>query len=227
VLDALSADTTVMVVSDHGAKSMKGGVCVNEWLIGRGYLKLRGGRPSAQAPLSVDRVDWKGTRAWGEGGYYARVFLNVRGREPEGIVEPGAEYDGLREEIGRGLEEMEDDRGMPLGNRVIRPEAAYRQVRGFPPDLMVLLGDLDYRSVGSVGSGRLLTDENDRGPDDANHAMDGIFVMSGGGAPARGMIEGTSIVDIAPTVCNLLGLPYNLSAGARSILQAPTEEDAT
>jgi predicted AlkP superfamily phosphohydrolase/phosphomutase len=225
MLDAAPADTTVLVVSDHGARSMKGGVCVNEWLLGRGYLALRGGRPSAPEPLSAGRVDWTRTRAWGEGGYYARIFLNVRGRDPEGIVEPGSEYDELRDEIGRGLEEMEDERGRPLGNRVLRPEAVYREVRGFPPDLMVLLGDLDYRSVGSLGTGRLMTDENDRGPDDANHAMDGIFVMSGGGVPAVGMIEGASVMDITPTVCNLLGLPYNLHEGAGSILGAPVEED--
>jgi len=223
MIDAAPAGTTVLVVSDHGAKRMKGGVCINEWLLGRGYLEVRGGRPSKPGPLTPDRIDWKRTRAWGEGGYYARIFLNVRGREPQGTVEPGSEYERLRDEIGRGLEGMEDDEARPLNNRVLRPEAIYREVRGFPPDLMVLLGDLDLRSVGSVGTGRLLSDENDTGPDDANHAMDGILVMSGGGAPAGGMIEGASIMDVAPTVCNLLGLPYNLSTGARSLI-APQED---
>ena len=72
-----------MVVSDHGAQSMVGGIRVNEWLIREGYLTLREGAPAG--PVKPDMIDWARTRVWGDGGYYSRIFLNVRGREPEGV----------------------------------------------------------------------------------------------------------------------------------------------
>ena len=90
-------DTAVLVVSDHGAKRMDGGICVNEWLRREGYLVLRD-EPSEPTRLTPDLIDWSRTVAWGEGGYYCRLFLNVEGREPEGIVSPG-DYERVRDEL--------------------------------------------------------------------------------------------------------------------------------
>ena len=60
-------DTTVLVVSDHGAKKMDGGICVNEWLRREGYLVLRD-EPAEPGPLKPEMIDWERTTAWGEGG---------------------------------------------------------------------------------------------------------------------------------------------------------------
>jgi predicted AlkP superfamily phosphohydrolase/phosphomutase len=89
MLSALDDDTVVMVVSDHGAKRMDGGICINEWLRREGYLVLKeepvreGSRP---IPFEKVEVDWEQTTAWGAGGYYARIFLNVQGREPNATL---------------------------------------------------------------------------------------------------------------------------------------------
>jgi predicted AlkP superfamily phosphohydrolase/phosphomutase len=80
-LSELDGETAVLVYSDHGARKMVGGVCINEWLIREGHLTLRT-TPASPTRLSMDDVDWPRTKAWGEGGYYGRVFINVRGREP-------------------------------------------------------------------------------------------------------------------------------------------------
>jgi predicted AlkP superfamily phosphohydrolase/phosphomutase len=100
LLDAMDLDkTAVWIVSDHGAKCMVGGLCFNDWLIREGYLHLK--QPVTEPTrFDIKRVDWSKTRAWGEGGYYGRCFLNVKDREPEGIVEP-AEVEALRDEIRR------------------------------------------------------------------------------------------------------------------------------
>ncbi len=71
-------DTAVLLVSDHGAKRIDGGICVNEWLRREGYLALRE-EPEGPARLTPDMIDWPRTVAWGEGGYYCRLFLNVEG----------------------------------------------------------------------------------------------------------------------------------------------------
>ncbi len=87
-----------------------------------------------------------------------------------------ADYERVRDELKAKLEVTVDHRGQPLGTVVRKPQEIYREVRNIPPDLIVYLGNLAWRSVGSVGLGRVHTFENDTGPDDANHDWDGIFI---------------------------------------------------
>ncbi len=70
------AATNLLIISDHGAKRLDGGICVNDWLRREGYLVLKSDPPPGTPPGKCD-IDWSRTRAWGEGGYYARIFLNV------------------------------------------------------------------------------------------------------------------------------------------------------
>jgi predicted AlkP superfamily phosphohydrolase/phosphomutase len=203
LLERFDDDTAVLVVSDHGAMAMEGAICVNEWLVQEGYLVLRE-RPRTPTPFRELDVDWSRTRAWGEGGYYCRLCLNVEGREPEGIVPP-SEYDALRDELIARLEELPGPDG-PIGTRVHRPETLWRERRGIPPDLVVYFGNLAWRSNGSVGRERYWTFDNDTGPDDANHAPYGLAVMAGPGFAAERR-DDLVIYDVAPTILELFGLP--------------------
>ncbi len=204
LLDLTDEDTTVLVVSDHGARAMLGGFCINEWLIRNGYLVLRE-MPAGSSPLDHAAVDWSRTTAWAEGGYYARVFLNIRGREPNGVIAP-AEFRGVRSKLCRELENLRDDQNAGIPTSVRIPEDHYRQARGFPPDMMVYFDDLKLRAIGSVGGGQLVVTENDTGPDSCNHDWDGIFVMSGGRHEGRGRVEGAEIYDVTPTVLGAFGV---------------------
>ena len=105
-------NTAVLVVSDHGAKRMEGAICVNEWLRQEGYLTLKR-EPVEPTRLTADLVDWERTAAWGEGGHYGRLFLNVACREHRGAVEP-VHYDRVRGDLKTKLEALGDDRGRPL-----------------------------------------------------------------------------------------------------------------
>ena len=206
-LELIDADTHVMVVSDHGAKSMKGGIVVNEWLQQEGYLALKE-QPAEQTPLKTSMIDWSKTRAWGEGGYYGRIFMNVRGREPQGIILP-ENYERERDELLRKLEGICDPEGKNIGTRVFKPQEVYREVNNVPPDMIVYFGDLDWRSMGSVGVGAIHVFENDTGPDDANHDRNGIFIFNGPAVPqaVRGSrLEGVTLYDVTPTVLDLFGL---------------------
>jgi predicted AlkP superfamily phosphohydrolase/phosphomutase len=203
----LPSDCAIMVVSDHGAKSMDGGVCVNEWLIERGYLTLKE-YPNKPTPIGAASIDWDKTKAWGDGGYYARIFMNVRGREPQGTIAPAA-YEAARAELARELEAIRDEHGRPLGTRALRPQDIYREVNGVAPDLIVYFGDLNWRSVGSVGLKTILTYDNDTGPDDANHDYNGIFILDERGSResrTRGRVDGRQLYDVAPTALRLMGL---------------------
>jgi predicted AlkP superfamily phosphohydrolase/phosphomutase len=210
LLAMLDDSTSVMIVSDHGARAMLGGICFNEWLIKEGYLVLKQ-RPGSPVPVEKCEVDWKRTRAWGSGGYYARLMINVSGREPDGIIEPGSEYEALRTELVEKLAALRDHNGQAMNTKAVRPEDVYREVRGVPPDLFVYFGDLSWRSVGSVWPevpSSIYTFENDTGPDDANHDWHGIFVMRNGDGGDRKSIEaeGLELKDVAPTVLSMLGI---------------------
>lgn len=216
VLEALDEETVILCVSDHGARPLDGGFCVNEWLLQEGYLTLKSHPSEVTAFESLD-VDWSRTRAWSTGGYYARVFLNVKGREPEGAIDP-QEVSAVRDEISAGLEETTDDQGRPLGTRVFLPEETYARVERIPPDLIVHFGDLAWRAVGGVGYGRLHVQENDTGPDDCNHAQLGAFVLAGPGIPEEGEIEGARLLDVSPTLLSAAGYDLPASMQGRDLL---------
>ncbi len=204
LVELAGPDTGLLVVSDHGAKAMDGGVCVNEVLRREGWLVLLE-EPSKAAPLRPQQVDWNRTRAWGEGGYYARIFLNVEGREPQGVI-PFAERDAARQELTELLESLPLADGPTLTNQIYWPEQIYRTTRGLAPDLIVIFNDLSWRSLGTVGHGRTWLRGNDTGVDEANHAQDGLFILHGPAVPA-GSGRRASILDVTPTILEWLDLP--------------------
>jgi predicted AlkP superfamily phosphohydrolase/phosphomutase len=186
---------------------MDGGICINEWLMREGYLTLKS-MPEKPAPIEKCDVDWDRTRAWGSGGYYARLMINVKGREPQGTVGQGEEYEALRTELIEKLQSLPNHEGKPMQTKVVRPEDVYPECRNIPPDLFVYFDDLNWRSVGSIGLNDVYTFENDTGPDDANHDWHGIFVMRPANAGDRKGAERSDldIKDVAPTILNQLDL---------------------
>jgi predicted AlkP superfamily phosphohydrolase/phosphomutase len=208
LLERLPAETHIIVISDHGVKKMDGGICVNEWLRREGYLRLLDD-PQEGILSSFEKleVDWKGTTVWGDGGYYGRIFLNVAGREPDGVI-PQAEYESFRDRLAEHIKTIPAPDGTPLDTKVFKPQEVYRQVRGVAPDLIVYFDNLGWRSVGSLGHGDIYTLENDTGPDDANHAVNGIWIYT---PPERNLggraLPDTQIMDFTPTVLNIFGLP--------------------
>jgi predicted AlkP superfamily phosphohydrolase/phosphomutase len=205
LLNTVPSDALVLVVSDHGAKAMDGGICINEWLVQKGYLVLKE-YPKKPTPFAGLNVDWARTRAWSEGGYYARVFFNIKGREPQGTIGP-EEVEAFREQLGREIAAIPDDKGQPIGTQIFKPGDLYHKINGVAPDLLVYFGGLRWRSVGTVGPGMIQTFENDTGPDDANHAEEGIYILSGPGLPAGREWHGGQLMDVAPTLLHLAGLP--------------------
>ncbi|NLF10312.1 MAG: phosphodiesterase [Anaerolineaceae bacterium] len=203
-LALLDEETAVLVVSDHGAKPMVGGICFNEWLKKEGYLVLEH-QPAGIVPLEKCEVDWSRTRAWGSGGYYARLFLNVKGREPEGIIEP-EDYERVRDELAERIAAITDPEGKPIGSVAYKPEDIYAEVNNIAPDLIVYFGNLSWRSLGSLGTGQVHTFENDTGPDDANHAQEGLYIYYNPQRPGEGSGPRRHLMDVAPTLLDLVGV---------------------
>ena len=120
---------------------------------------------------------------------------------------PANEYEGLRNELATKLAAIPDHKGRPMATRAFKPEEIYRECKNVPPDLIVYFGDLDWRAVAQVGTGTIHTFENDTGPDGANHAQEGVFIMRGPGIDGGRHLDGLHLVDCGPTVLERLGVP--------------------
>lgn len=142
---ALAPDATFLVCSDHGFASFRRGVNLNRWLVDNGYMVL-GRDPCTSAggtTRSLDdlfdrpqgifsEVDWTKTRAFAMG--LGNVYVNLAGREPQGIVRPGDEYERLISEIAVGLEALVDPQsGQRPVAKVHRRDEMYS---GYDPELV-------------------------------------------------------------------------------------------
>ena len=215
-------ETAVMVVSDHGAKAMVGGICINEWLIKEGLLTLKE-YPKTFTPIEKLEIDWSKTKVWGSGGYYARIFINVQGREQNGQI-PADEYKRFRQQLKEKIENIKDEQGRKLATVAYIPEEIYKDVKRIPPDLIIIFDDLRWRSVGSVGARHgmplhsIYTYENDTGPDDANHAQQGMYLLYDPKNKLNGKRDDNHhLMDIAPTVLDLLGVNVPADMQGKSI----------
>jgi predicted AlkP superfamily phosphohydrolase/phosphomutase len=150
-------------------------------------------------------VDWSKTKAWGWGGYYARIFLNVEGREPAGIV-PAEDYERFRDDLAERLKSIKGPKGETWNTKVIKPQEYWEELNGDYPDLMVYFDDLFWRSAGTLGHKNLYLPENDTGPDDAVHAQEGMYILYDP-RNISGRRTDIDILDVAPTVLDRLGIP--------------------
>ncbi len=205
LLPLVEGEAYVMIVSDHGAKKMDGCININDWFIKEGLLKLKS-RPEGIVRIKDADVDWENTLAWGWGGYYSRVFLNVKGRERLGKIDP-QDYEKVRDEIAERITGIPDDRGNPMDTRALKPQEVYTGEHvDEAPDLLVFFGDLSWRATEDIGHDSTYGFETELGPDDALHSQYGMFVLSDGETSNGRHVDGLRLIDCAPTILSLMGL---------------------
>ena len=100
----MPAGTPIMIVSDHGFHSWRKAVNLNTWLVQQGYMVLQGQTPGDKKLDDLfgggefwENVDWSKTKAYAMG--LGQIYFNLRGREGQGIVSPGAESSALADEL--------------------------------------------------------------------------------------------------------------------------------
>jgi predicted AlkP superfamily phosphohydrolase/phosphomutase len=157
--------------------------------------------------LSFDDVDWPRTRAYSV-GYAGPIFVNLKGREAQGIVEPGQGYEDLLEELTGELRALKDPRtGLPfVGEIHPRSDLYWGSHAEQSPDLMFMPRDPTTAGLGlfEFPSNRWLCPGPDR---TGYHRMDGILFVHGPGILRAHELQGASIMDVAPTVLALTGVP--------------------
>ena len=221
LIELAGPDTVVMVVSDHGIQRTDGRVNLNDWLIREGYLRLR--EPVEQpTPLAKAPIDWQHSRAWAQ-GYGGQIYLNMRGREPQGIVDPDA-AETLLAEIENGLKRVTTATGERLPVTTIRRQQIYTGPKADRcPDLFVQFDELRHLTADSVGHRNLVDPIAELGHDDASHANAGFLALAGPGVPALGRFAALNLLDVAPTILQLLDIPIPPDLDGRAI---HVDEDA-
>jgi predicted AlkP superfamily phosphohydrolase/phosphomutase len=170
-------------------------------------------------------IDWSKTRAFTlPTDLEGCIRINLRGREPEGIVEPGREYSDLCEEIRARLVELTNPAsGVPAVRHVwIRNEVFPGERQEQLPDLIVTWNDeAPFTTLASPRFGSIEGENSDPRP--GTHSPYGFLLAAGAGVPSR--LEGCGrLVDVAPTAMKLLGLtpPAYMDGVPLSSLTAPT-----
>ncbi len=172
-------------------------------------------RRRAEARMRYDRVDWSRTRAYSD-GRRPDILINLRGRQPQGIVEPGAEYEALRDEIILALTTPRDpETGEPYVQAVYRREDVYSgPCVERAPDLVIEWNrnsNINNLTLGTRRVADLRRDMIRRNPQRAvlsgAHDLYGLLAVKGPGVVPGASIKGASLMDVAPTVLCLLGQP--------------------
>jgi len=163
-------------------------------------------RLAESAFLSRRHIDWSKTRAYSQGNF-GQIFLNLKGRQPQGCVEPEDARALLDELKGALLEIPHPETGEPLVERVCERDDLYSGPHAhLAPDLTVVLRDWRYRTIGlhDFTTNKVISPAF--GPT-GDHRMEGMIVASGAPFRPGAKPEGAALLDIAPTVLHLLGVP--------------------
>lgn len=205
-LSFVDEHTALFVLSDHGFRSFRRSVHVNTWLHQNGYLVLNSEPAKQDAMPFFSNVDWTKTRAYALG--LSGMYLNLKGREARGIVEPGVEAAALIQEISAGLEALRDDDGQSPVVKVYSSKAIYHgPYLDAAPDLIIGYGD-GYRiswesAVGEVTE--CVVDDNPKAWS-GDHCVDPLLVPGVLFSNLRLASGNPGIEDLAPTVLDLFGV---------------------
>jgi predicted AlkP superfamily phosphohydrolase/phosphomutase len=216
VMARVGPDTPILIVSDHGFHSFRQSVNLNTWLVQNGFMALQGQAPGEKKLQDLfgggtfwENVDWSRTKAYAMG--LGQIYVNLKGREGHGIVEPGQQSSEVQDALVAQLTTMTDPN---TGGRMV--EAVYKSADVYSgeyvknaAELQVGLAD-GYRvswqsTLGGSPPGLVYPNmkkwSGDHGSYDYKQTA-GVLISNR--AVAAG---GLQIIDIAPTVLKFFGLP--------------------
>jgi predicted AlkP superfamily phosphohydrolase/phosphomutase len=157
--------------------------------------------------LSFDDVDWSQTVAYSI-GHVGQVYVNLKGREPEGIVEPGEQHEAVKQQLTEALQQLRHpETGQPLVDRVIPDDQVVHGPYAHQgPDLHLVMDG--YRTIAFplFATDRHIVTRQIRG-DSGCHRLHGVLIAAGAEIQPGKTLENPHIMDLAPTILHLMGLP--------------------
>lgn len=191
--ERLTEDTTLVVLSDHGFCTMKKEVFINRWLQDNGWLNFTKDPPDSLSDIHPDSKAYSMDPG--------RIFVNLRGREPQGSVDAGREYEALRKELTDALSELrEPESGEPMIERVYKREEIYSgECYPEAPDL-VAMPCRGYDLKGSIKKAVL----TEKGVINGAHTYNDAMIYIQGRDINK---QEVAIVDVMPTILRLMDVP--------------------
>ena len=201
----LEGKATLIILSDHGFCTLKEEVYVNRWLVDKGYLRFR-----SDDPKGIQDIDAENSRAYSLDP--GRIYINLKGREPAGTVDPGSEYRRIRDELVRELASLRDpETGEEMLESVKTRDDLYSGPNfEIAPDI-VMVPKRGYDLKGSVNKDTL----TDKGPIVGMHTLDDAMLYIQDQEIRRSDI---GIIDVAPTILHLMGCPVPADMDGRNLL---------
>ena len=212
--DRYGSKATIFVMSDHGFANFGRQFNLNSWLRDFGFLN-----PSECKSILVD-CDWTRTRAYGMG--INGLYLNLKGRERDGIVEPGEEQEKLTKQLVARLQAVRDVDGNQVIRNVYRASEIYSgQATEFAPDLIVGYAR-GYRASWETCLGELTQDALLDNPSAwaADHCADALEVPGVLFSNQKFSAKDPSLIDLAPSILAEFGLPKPSTMTGHSIFES-------
>lgn len=219
VLPKLDSHTTLLVLSDHGFAPYYRSFNLNTWLLNNGYIKLKA-EASLDSNEPFSNVDWSQTRAYGLG--LNGLYLNLKGRESNGIVEPGSAADGLMAEIRSKLLAVRDAKtNLPVITRVSLAGEVYQgPYARSGPDMLVGY-NRGYRAGWKTILGAFPAEEleDNTNPWSGDHCMDFALVPGVLLSNRKITTAAPALTDIAPTILAEFGIARAKGMIGQSVLR--------
>ena len=220
VLPHVDDRTLLLVVSDHGFAPYYRSFNLNTWLLNNGYIRLKSnGAADSSEPFA--NVDWAQTRAYGLG--LNGLYLNLRGREKDGIVKPGAQSDSLMAEIRAKLLAVQDPRSkQQVITRVDLASEAYQgPYARSGPDMLVGY-NRGYRAGWQTILGAFPPEEleDNSNPWSGDHCMDYTLVPGVLLSNRKIVAKTSALTDIAPTILAEFGIAKGKGMIGQSVFQS-------
>lgn len=166
--------------------------------------------PRDERPEFMHAIDWSQTKAYSY-GYYGQIFINLQGREPEGIVAPGAEYESLRQQIAHELKQLVDPGdGRPIIDHIMLKETLYHgPFLETAPDMLAIMRNFTYmtRKGYEFANQRGLLFKEPYTAESGSHRLEGILIAAGPNMAPQVKLPQKKIQDLTPTILTLLNCP--------------------
>ncbi|MEW5901296.1 MAG: alkaline phosphatase family protein [Acidobacteriota bacterium] len=217
VRQRLDSRSALVVMSDHGFKSFRRGVNLNSWLYLNGYLRLKEGKTKSDEWFRD--VDWEKTKAYalGLGGLY----VNLKGREAKGTVSAGVEAKALQEELIRKLTGLRDEASAETAITEVydRDKVYAGPYKGNAPDLVIGYNQ-GFRASWDSVTGKVNSTVFDNNPKawSGDHCIDPRHVPGVFFSNQKINTKTPHIMDVAPTVLKLFGLPVPAHMDGRPLV---------
>jgi predicted AlkP superfamily phosphohydrolase/phosphomutase len=166
--------------------------------------------PRDERPEFLNSIDWSKTKAYSF-GYYGQIFINLKGREPQGIVESGTAYEELRREIADELVKLVDPQdALPVVDRVYTKEELYEgSFLEEAPDLLAIMRGFTYMTRKgyefAARRGELFREPYTK--ETGSHRLEGILIAAGPDIAVQANLNTSDIQDLTPTLLHLQNCP--------------------